>query len=57
MTLVWDFKDRLVAVDAPMFRAEYVYDYAGRRIIKRVMKGPSSQRSPPVQIKVRFQVF
>jgi YD repeat-containing protein len=32
----WDFRDRLVAVEDDTMRAEYRYDYTGRRIIKRV---------------------
>lgn len=32
----WDFQDRLVAVEDDTMRADYRYDYAGQRIIKRV---------------------
>ncbi len=32
----WDFKDRLVGTENDSMRAEYLYDYAGRRIVKRV---------------------
>lgn len=32
----WDFKNRLVAVENDAMRAEYLYDYANRRITKRV---------------------
>ena len=32
----WDFRDRLVAVEDETMRAEYRYDYAGRRVLKRV---------------------
>ena len=32
----WDFKDQLVAVEDDTMRAEYRYDYTGRRIIKKV---------------------
>ncbi|MCI0534712.1 MAG: FG-GAP-like repeat-containing protein, partial [Verrucomicrobiales bacterium] len=32
----WDFRDRLVALEDHTMRAEYRYDYTGRRIIKRV---------------------
>jgi RHS repeat-associated protein len=32
----WDFRDRLVAAEDETLRAEYLYDYSGRRIIKRV---------------------
>ena len=45
-TLTWDFLDRLVAVEHPEYRVEYVYDYTGRRVIKRVWNGPSPQRGP-----------
>ena len=47
MTFTWDFKDRLLVAESPTVRAEYVYDYADRRIIKRVMTGPAQQRGPP----------
>jgi len=33
---IWDFKDRLIGLENPQMRADYVYDYTGRRIIKRV---------------------
>jgi RHS repeat-associated protein len=36
LTNTWDFKDRLIAVENAEMRAEYVYDYTDRRIIKRV---------------------
>ena len=49
MTLTWDFKDRLVTVESPVARAEYVYDYAGRRVVKRVFQGPAPQRGPSVE--------
>jgi hypothetical protein len=32
----WDFKDRLVAVEDDTMRAEYRYDFSGRRVIKKV---------------------
>ena len=42
-TLTWDFNDRLVGVEHPAFRAEYVYDYTGRRVTKRVWDGSPSR--------------
>jgi RHS repeat-associated protein len=36
LTATWDYKDRLVALEGPGFRAEYRYDYSDRRITKRV---------------------
>jgi YD repeat-containing protein len=36
MDCTWDFRDRLVAVEDETMRAEYRYDYAGRRVLKRV---------------------
>lgn len=36
MTLTWDYKDRLAAVDDAAMHAEYVYDYTDRRVIKKV---------------------
>ncbi|HAB15662.1 MAG TPA: hypothetical protein DCE44_04345, partial [Verrucomicrobiales bacterium] len=41
LTNTWDFKDRLIAVENSEMRAEYTYDYADRRIIKRVAKKSS----------------
>lgn len=45
----WDFKDRLVAVEDPTMRAEYVYDYKDRRAIKRVSTKASSTHSASQQ--------
>jgi RHS repeat-associated protein len=42
----WDFRDRLVAVEDDRMRAEYRYDFTGRRIIKRVSQKPFTN-SPP----------
>ena len=36
LELVWDFKDRLVAVKSDRITAEYVYDHADRRVTKHV---------------------
>jgi hypothetical protein len=43
---VWDFRDRLVAVEDETMRAEYRYDYTGRRVLKRVFQktGDSEER-------------
>jgi YD repeat-containing protein len=41
----WDFLNRLVAVENESMRAEYRYDFTGRRIIKRVTQKPP----PPAQ--------
>ena len=49
LALTWDFKDRIVAADGLAMRAEYVYDYTGRRVVKRVWEGPSPRRGPPVE--------
>jgi hypothetical protein len=32
----WDFRDRLVAVEDDTRRADYRYDFTGRRVIKKV---------------------
>jgi len=32
----WDFKDRLVAIEDDAMRAEYLYDFTDRRVLKRV---------------------
>lgn len=37
LACTWDFKDRLVAVENAMMRAEYTYDYTDRRITKSVV--------------------
>ena len=42
----WDFKDRLVGVEDDSMRAEYLYDYTGRRIVKRVWP-KAAAGSPP----------
>ncbi|MBL9167173.1 MAG: VCBS repeat-containing protein [Verrucomicrobiales bacterium] len=45
--LTWDFKDRLIAAENAEMRAEYVYDYSDRRIVKQVLQklsGPASLR-------------
>ncbi len=38
LACTWDFKDRLVAAENATMRAEYSYDYTGRRISKKVRK-------------------
>jgi RHS repeat-associated protein len=45
LQLVWDYKNRLVAVEDDTMRAEYRYDYADRRIVKRVW--PKNPSLPP----------
>jgi YD repeat-containing protein len=50
MRCTWDFRDRLVAVEDEAMRAEYRYDYTGRRVLKRVFwkqGGPTAQGQPP----------
>ena len=48
MSLTWDFKDRLVAVENNAMRAEYTYDHTDRRIVKKVTsKGAVGSRAPP----------
>lgn len=37
----WDFVNRLVAVEDDTMRAEYRYDFTGRRILKRVTPRPA----------------
>lgn len=53
MSCTWDFKDRLVAVEDDAMRADYRYDFSGRRVIKRVIwkeGGPAhGSNAPPVQ--------
>ncbi|MFO1499831.1 MAG: RHS repeat-associated core domain-containing protein [Verrucomicrobiota bacterium] len=49
LTNSWDFKDRLAACESTAMRAEYTYDYLGRRILKRVWPkttGASAALSP-----------
>lgn len=38
----WDFKDRLVTVENETMRAEYRYDFADHRILKRVTPKPGA---------------
>lgn len=42
LELVWDFKDRLVAIESETMRAEYRYDYTDRRVVKQVWERPSA---------------
>jgi len=35
-TYIWDFKDRLSAVEDEKMRTMYIYDYTDRRITKKV---------------------
>jgi YD repeat-containing protein len=48
LACTWDFLNRLVAVENDSMRAEYRYDYTGRRIIKRVTRKPL----PPAEASV-----
>ncbi len=43
----WDFLDRLVGVEDDTMRAEYRYDFTGRRIIKRVTPRPPPPAARP----------
>ena len=36
LAATWDFKDRLVALEDAAMRADYVYDFADRRVTRRV---------------------
>ena len=49
-TLIWDFKDRLVAVESDEMRSEYTYDYTDSRVTKKVTTeaGSSSTGSSPM---------
>jgi len=49
----WDFKDRLVRVETDTMRAEYTYDYSGRRIAKKVWE----MASPPSVPGASFALF
>lgn len=51
MVMTWDFRDRLVAVESSAFRVEYVYDYTGRRIVRRVAGSPRRDGS---QLETRY---
>lgn len=51
LQLTWDYKNRLVEVEDDTTRAEYRYDYADRRIVKRVWpKIPSAGPHPTTTI-------
>jgi len=38
LTCTWDFLDRLVAVEKASARAEYAYDFQGRRTVRRIYR-------------------
>lgn len=42
LVLTWDFRDRAVAMEDAAMRADYVYDFTGRRITKRITAKPGS---------------
>ncbi|HAM73306.1 MAG TPA: hypothetical protein DCM86_16860 [Verrucomicrobiales bacterium] len=47
--LGWDFKDRMVSAESPAMRADYLYDYADRRVLKQVQaKGGTGPRTASV---------
>jgi RHS repeat-associated protein len=54
----WDFKDRLVVAENDTMRAEYVYDYSDRRVIKRVSHktaaGSTPSNSPQLSSSVSY---
>ena len=57
MTYTWDFKDRLVAVEDDTMRAEYVYDYTDRRIVKRVWQKSEGENAKPAEVYYVNQYF
>lgn len=57
MTYTWDFKDRLVAVEDDTMRAEYVYDYTDRRIVKRVLQKSEGENAKPAEVYYVNQYF
>ena len=57
LTLTWDFRDRLVAVESSVLRSEYIYDYTGRRVIKRVWEGALPHRGPPAETRYVSRYF
>lgn len=46
-TCHWDHRNRLVVAENDSVRADYTYDYTGRRVIKRVTRKPGSSASAP----------
>ena len=50
----WDFKDRLSRTTASGILTDYVYDYAGRRVIKRCLAG--STQSVTYYINKGFEI-
>lgn len=59
LACTWDFKDRLVKVEDDSTRAEYIYDYTGRRVLKRVTwkSGPAeSNTTAVIYIGAHFEV-
>jgi RHS repeat-associated protein len=47
LACTWDFKDRVVIAEDEDMRAEYVYDYADRRVLKKVWKKDSEGATGP----------
>ena len=47
MQFTWDFKDRLVAIEDSIMRAEYSYDHSNQRVIKHVISKAENARSRP----------
>ena len=43
--LTWDFKDRLVRFQKDDIDARYIYDYTGRRIVKHVLQGKTTDQT------------
>lgn len=52
LQLTWDFKDRLVAAENAVMRAEYAYDYTDRRIVKRVTPKQGADPEPTATVYV-----
>ncbi len=54
MVATWDFKDRLVALEDAIMRADYAYDFTDRRITKRVTKKRSLAPTGTESVKYSF---
>jgi len=49
MTLIWDAANHVIGLDSAQSHTEYLYDYSGRRVLKRtwdLTAGPAEQREP-----------
>ncbi len=57
MTLAWDFADRLTSVENDAMRADFGYDYSGRRVTKQVTaKDGTATNSLTIYVDKGFEI-